>query len=173
MRLPDFLYRMEPIGPVLRAIEGGEAALTAQCGEKNDQLSVRTAEDGLSLWEHDYALPNGRGEDVENRRSRICTVLLGVQTMTVSALEQMAVTLGGADRGAVEEDFPRYHVTLTAIYEGRTPSGNGALREAVERLRPAHLTVEVRCVMELRGALNRYHALSGKVFLTLSGQRTT
>lgn len=173
MRLPDFFYRMEPVGAVLRAIEGGEAVLTARCSEKNDQLSVRTATEGLSLWEQDYALSDGRAEDTETRRGRIHAALLGGQTLTVSALKQLAMSLNGADDGAVDEDFTDYHVTLTALYDEREPLPVGtALQEAVEWLKPAHLTVDIVSAMRVRGEMHRYHTLSGKVYLILPAQRT-
>lgn len=173
MRLPEFLYRMEPVGPLLRAIEAGEAVLREACEGRNDQLSVRTATDGLRLWEADYGLRVSEEEDEEDRRARIYAALMGGQTLTRSALKQLAMTLNGADASAVDEDFAGHRVMLTLLYENRVPLPvSPALREAVERFRPGNVTVDIVSAMRLQGELRRYHALTGKVMLTVTGQRT-
>lgn len=168
MRLPEFFIKLSPIRETLAATEAGEALLAEETAKRNAQLTVSTAEEGLSLWEADYALSSGG--DMAARRARVRAALAGGQTLTVERLEQLAVTVGGADRGKVEEDFPNGHVTLYALYDGRPPEDVAALKEAVERLKPAHLTVEVAAFMALQGTLQQYHALMGKVHLMIVGR---
>ena len=61
MRLPEFVTEISPIRETLAALEQGESALAGEVAEKNKQVSVATATDGLSLWERDYDLPVREG----------------------------------------------------------------------------------------------------------------
>lgn len=165
MRLPEFVKKISPIGETLEAMDAGTALLAEEAAKRNRQLSVGTADSGLPLWEADYSLP-GSG-DTELRRARVRAAMAGGQTLTVEALKALAVTVGGADRGEVEEDFARYRVTLYALFEERQPEDVSALEEAVERLRPAHLTVEVIPALVLRGEVRQQAMLTGAVYLEL------
>ena len=167
MRLPEFLTRLSPVGETLDALDAGEQAFAAEVEERNECLSVSTAgEEGLARWERDYGLSHQ--DDIESRRARIRAALLGGQTLTRAALLRLARLLGNADDAAIGEDFTADCVTLNLFYDGRTPEGVTALREAVALRAPSHLTVEVAPIVTLRGSLRRYHTLVGKVFLTLS-----
>ena len=167
MRLPEFLTRLSPVGETLDALDAGEQALAAGVEERNACLSVATAgEAGLALWERDYGLP--QQGDTEARRACIRAALLGGQTMTRPYLRLLARVLGNADGAAVEEDFAADRVTLYALYDERVPERVTALQEALAWQQPGQLTVSVVPVMAVRGSLRRYHALVGKVFLTLS-----
>ena len=168
MRLPEFVKKISPIGETLEAMEAGTALLAEEAARRNRQLSVSTADSGLSLWEADYSLP-GSG-DTELRRARVRAAMAGSRTLTVGELKALAVIVGGADSAEVEEDFAGYCVTLYALYEGRTPGDMTALEEAVRRRKPAHLTAEVVPLMALRGTLTRYTALTGKAHLILHGR---
>lgn len=168
MRLPQFLTKISPIGETLEAMEAGNVLMAEETAKRNRQLSVGTADTGLSLWEMDYAL-SGSG-DTELRRARIWAALSGSGTLTVEELKGLATTVGGADGAEVEEDFAGWRVTLYALYEDRAPGDMTALAEAVRRRKPAHLTVEVVPVALLRGTLTRYTALTGKAHLILHGR---
>ena len=143
MRLPEFLTQISPVRETLEALEQGEAALARAVAEKNAQVCVATADDGLALWEADWGLPVREGAPLEDRRSAVRAALAGGRTLTPGFLAELCVTLGGADRGEVEEDFPNWHVTAIAVARGTAPDDPGRLARAVERLKPAHLTVEV------------------------------
>ena len=69
--------------------------------------------------------------------------MAGGRTLTPAFLRELCVTLGGADRGEVEEDFPNWHVTAAAVGLGGFPEDTARLARAVERLKPAHLEVTV------------------------------
>lgn len=168
MRLPGFLTDISPIGETLAAIEQGEALLRRETAERNAQLAVSTATDGLSLWEADYGLPSGG--DTAARRARVLTALAGGQTLTPAYLAALAVSVGGADSGEVTEEFARWRVTLTALYDGRFPEDPAALEEAVERLKPAHLEVEVTAACRVSAETGRYLAATGGMFLHLVGR---
>ena len=82
-------------------------------------------------------------------------------------IEDVSETLAEGDRGEVEEDFPNWHVTTVAVGRGRFPEDTAPLERAAEKLKPAHLEVEV-----LPGAaLEAPHraALTGGVMMEIWG----
>jgi len=171
MRLPSYLTLLSPVGETLASAERELERLSQDTKERNSQLSVSTAQSGLSLWEQDYALSSAG--DVEVRRARIRSALAGGQTLTKVALEQLAVTVGGADAGEATEDFGAYHVTLYALYAFDLPQSLSALEEAVARLKPAHLSVRIVPAIKARGSIERYSALTGKAHLLLHSRTDT
>lgn len=142
--------------------EAGEALLR-EAGERvNARLLVGQADAaGLSRWEREYGLADRSGEDGARRRARIYAAMAGGQTLTRERLAALAVSVGGADRGEVTEDFAAYAVELTAVKEGRLPAPEGmaALREAIARQKGAHLTVTAVPCAAL--TLDRAEALHG------------
>lgn len=169
MRLPHFLTKISPIGETLEAMEQGAALLEAETAHRNDQLTVPTAEEGLSLWEKDYSLPDAGG-GIALRRARILAAMTGGQTLTPERLAALAVTVGGADSGQVEEDFGNWKATLFALYVGRLPTNPDALAETVDRLKPAHLAVDVAPQAWLKVPGGRYLAMTCSTFLYLQSR---
>ena len=167
MRLPEFLTELSPIRETLEALEQGETAMADAVAEKNRQVSVASAEAGLSLWERDYGLPVREGAPLEERRATVRAAMAGGRTLTPAFLKELCVTLGGAHRGEVEEDFPNWHVTAAAVGRGRFPEDTARLARAVERLKPAHLEVTV-----LPGAVlgaSRREVLHGGAMVEITG----
>lgn len=147
MRLPEFLTELSPVRETLEALGRGEQAMAEAVAEKNRQVCLASAEEGLALWEADYGLPVRKGASPEERRAAVRAAMAGGRTLTPALLEELCVTLGDADRGAVEEDFAGWRVTVTAVGLGRVPENIAPLERAAERLKPAHLEMTV-----LRGA---------------------
>ena len=143
MRLPEFLTELSPVRETLEALEQGETAMADAVAEKNRQVSVASADEGLSLWEQDYGLPVREGAPLEDRRAAVRAAMAGGRTLTPAFLKELCVTLGGADRGEVEEEFPNWHVTAVAVGRGRFPEDTAPLERAAERLKPAHLAMTV------------------------------
>ena len=141
MRLPEFLTELSPIRETLEALEQGETAMADAVAEKNKQVSVASADEGLALWERDYGLPVREGAPLEERRATVRAAMAGGRTLTPAFLKELCVTLGGADRGEVTEDFPNWRVTAEVVTEGRVPGAPAPLERAVEKLKPAHLEV--------------------------------
>lgn len=167
MRLPEFVTEVSPIRETLKALEQGESALAEAVAERNKQLCVATAGDGLSLWERDYGLPVREGAALEDRRAAVLEAMAGGRTLTPALLAELCVTLGGADRGQVEEDFPHWQVTAAAVTRGEIPADIARLERAVERLKPAHLEVTVVPGAALEAA--RRAALHGGAMLEVTG----
>ena len=167
MRLPEFVTEISPIRETLAALEQGESALAGEVAEKNKQVSVATATDGLSLWERDYDLPVREGAAPEDRRAAVLAAMAGGRALTPALLAELCVTLGGADRGGVEEDFPNWRVLALAVNLGGFPADLSRLERAVERLKPAHLEVTV-----LPGAVlgaSRREVLHGGAMVEITG----
>lgn len=144
MRLPESVTRLAPVGAVLKAGEAGEELLREAGETVGARLLVGAADEaGLSRWERDYGLADRSGEDSARRRARIRAAMAGGQTLTRGRLAALAVSVGGADRGEVAEDFAAYTVELTAVCEGRLPQADGmaALNDAIARQKGAHLTI--------------------------------
>ena len=85
--------------------------------------------------------PVREGAALEDRRAAVRATMAGGRTLTPAFLQELCVTLGGGDRGEVEEDFAHWSVTALTVGEGRVPADVPALKRAVERLKPAHLSV--------------------------------
>ena len=163
MRLPEFLTELSPVRETLAALEQGENAMAEAVAEKNGQVCVETATGGLTLWERDYGLPVREGAAMEDRRAAVP----GGRTLTPAFLKELCVTLGGGDRGEVEEDFANWHVTALTVGEGRVPTDIPALKRAVERLKPAHLSVTVLPTADLTA--RRWEAVTGGVMMEVWG----
>lgn len=160
MRLPEFLTELSPIRETLGAIGQGEAALSGETAERNRQVIIGEADSGLSLWEADYGLPDGTGRSLEDRRAAIFAAMAGGRTLTPACLEELCLTLGGAERGRVTEEFQEWRFTVEASSRGKIPPGEAALRRVLEKLKPAHLTMEIVVSGELEGKGARHSALT-------------
>ena len=102
------------------------------------------------------------------RRGRIRAALTGgEQALTLEALRQMAITVGGAGAVSVEEDFANYRVVIEGAFADGTSIA--ALEEAIERFKPAHLQVVLNPTTELTDSLKLYPVLSSAVFAELTG----
>lgn len=160
MRLPEFLTELSPLRETLEAAGQGEAALEEETAARNRQVIVGEADTGLSLWEADYGLPEGTGRSLSDRRGEILAAMAGGRTLTPACLEELCRTLGGAERGTVTEEFQEWRVIVDASAQGRIPPGEETLRRVLEKLKPAHLTMEIVVSGELEGAGERYSALT-------------
>ena len=167
MRLPEFVTEISPIRETLAALEQGESALAGEVAEKNKQVSVATATDGLSLWERDYDLPVREGAAPEDRRAAVLAAMAGGRTLTPALLAELCVTLGGAERGEVEEDFPEWSVTVLPVSRGHVPANTAPLERAVAKLKPAHLEVVLAPAADL--ATQRWAGLHGGVMAEVTG----
>lgn len=170
MRLPAFMTGISPVGETLAAVEQGHLLLEQEVSRRNGQLSVGTADEALSHWEADYSLPDDTGKKDSLRRARVRTAMGGGQCLTRNRLRELCVSIGGADDAEIEEDFPNWRVSVTALYEGRFPEEQEELRRAFDRLKPAHLQMALAGESLLQSAGERYFVLVGNVFLVLNGQ---
>ncbi|MBP3509457.1 putative phage tail protein [Oscillibacter sp.] len=169
MRLPKFVTELSPVRETLEAIGAGETAMADAVAEKNAQVCLASADEGLSLWERDYGLPVREGASLEDRRAAVRAAMAGGRTLTPALLRELCITLGGADRGEVTEEFPNWRVTAEAVSRGRIPENTALLERAVEKLKPAHLEVLITPRGELPAGMERYAALTGGVMVEVTG----
>lgn len=170
MRLPEYLSRLSPVGETLDAIAAGEQALEQNIVDENSRLSVASADrDGLSLWEADYALADGAGLPLEVRRAKIRTAMSGAATLTPARLRELCVTIGGADDGEVEEDFPHWTVRVRPVTQDRVDTDNELLEESILKLLPAHLALEIVPCAALMAADRVFAVLSTGTVAQLRG----
>jgi len=144
---------LSPLRETLEALEQGENAMADAVAERNQQVCVASADGGLSLWERDYGLPVREGASSEDRRAAVRAAMAAGRTLTPAFLAELCVTLGGADRGEVEEDFADWRVLALAVNRGGVPEDTALLERTVERLKPAHLEVAVVPSVELGSSL--------------------
>lgn len=169
MRLPEFLTKLSPVRETLEAMAVGEIELSAATENANRQLHVTTADSSLSQWEADCGLPDRTGESDEMRRAYILAAMAGDETMTPAQLATLAITVGGADGGTVEEDFAQWQTTLYAEGEGRLPTNTDFLQETVSGLKPSHLDITVIPRGNFQGHSPLYTALHGSCLMELYG----
>lgn len=167
MRLPEFLAELSPVRETLEAIGQAEQVMAEAVAKRNEQVTVAQADSGLSLWERDYGLPVREGAAVEDRRSAIRAAIAGGRTLTPALLQELCVTLGGADRGEITEDFANWQVTALPVSRGRVPENTVPLERAVAKLKPAHLEVVVIPGADL--SAQRRDGLHGGVMAEITG----
>lgn len=141
MRLPEFVTELSPVRETLEALEAGEASLSAEIGTALRQLYPDTADRALSLWEADFSL-SGKGPEAL-RRAAVKAALAGGRTLTPAYLEELCRLFGGGDWSQVNEDFSNWTVTVYAAALGKLLPGAEILESVLERLKPAHLRLEL------------------------------
>ena len=136
--------------------------------EKNKQVCISSAdEEGLSLWERDYGLPVREGASLEDRRAAVRAAMAEGRALTPEFLRELCVTLGGADRGEVTENFPDWRMRAEPVTEGRVPIDPAPLKRALEKLKPAHLEVEVAPVGELTAECGLWRGMTAGIFMEI------
>lgn len=169
MRLPESVTKLEPVGAVLEAALQGEACLHGEVEQHEARWLLAQADaEGLSRWEAEFGLPDWTGVDLERRRNRLLPLLCEVGTLTPRRLEELAVTVGGAEEGVVEEHFSEWKAELTAFCTGKCMPEEQLqqLRGTVDRLQPAHLEMEVVPGVLLKSM--QCHALTGGMLLEVT-----
>ena len=144
------MTQISPIRETIAAIGAGEQELAEKIQAENGRLSVSSADwEGLSLWEADYGLESGAGLDQTVRRAKIRTAMSGACTLTPKYLQDLCVTIGGADFGEVEEHFPEWTVQVRAVTEDRVETDVVMLEECIRILLPAHLVLNLQPCAQL------------------------
>lgn len=171
MRLPEFITQISPIRETITAIQAGEQELEEKIEAENGRLSVASADwEGLSLWEADYGLEFGAGLDQDVRRAKIRTAMSGACTLTPKYLQELCVTIGGADFGEVEELFPDWTVQVKAVTENRVDTDLATLKDCIETLLPAHLKLDLQPCGQLSAQAQAFTVLSSGEMRELWGE---
>lgn len=106
-----------------------------------NQFFIKSATWGLDMWEEFAGLPISRHLKTRIRRQNILNALQNRETTTVKAIKSLAEGYSG---GACEvtEQNSEYKFTIKFVGVRGEPDSLPALREAIERVKPAHLTYD-------------------------------
>lgn len=151
-RYPVFLRRSPEFRDLQEALEPELLELWAARDSAMDQLCVETASWGLRYWERTLGLPAETGKDLEARRSRVRSRLLGADVSTVSLVETVAEIHAGLP-ARVEEHPERFWADICFDEAGGVPRNLEDLVEALREIMPAHLGWGFRFSLELEGGL--------------------
>lgn len=151
-RYPKFLRRSPEFRDLQQALEPELLELWAAREGAMDQLCVETASWGLRFWERTLGLPVDEGKDLEARRSRVRSRLMGADVTTVSLVERVAEIYTGIP-AKVEELPEQFWVDLLFDESAGIPRDLEGLVEALREIMPAHLGWGFRFSLELEGAL--------------------
>lgn len=152
-RYPKFLRGSPEFRDLQQALEPELLELWAAREGAMDQLCVETASWGLRFWERTLGLPVDEGKDLEARRSRVRSRLMGADVTTVSLVERVAEIYTGIP-AKVEELPEQFWVDLLFDESAGLPRDLEGLVEALREIMPAHLGWGFRFSLELEGALH-------------------
>jgi len=151
-RYPRFLQNSPEFRDIQQALEPELLALWAARDGAQEQLCVETAGWGLRYWEQTLGLPVDGERDVEARRRRVRSRLMGVDVTTVSLVERIAEIYTGLPAEAAE-DPARFWVELLFDEAGGVPRDMEGLVEALREIMPAHLGWGFRFSLAIQGRL--------------------
>ena len=151
-RYPRFLRESPEFRDIQEALEPELLELWTARDSALDQLCVETASWGLRYWERTLGLPAEAGKDLEARRSRVRSRLMGADVSAVSLVESVAEIYAGLP-AKVEEHPERFWADVFFDEAGGVPRNLEGLTEALREIMPAHLGWGFRFFLELGGTL--------------------
>ena len=110
------------------------------------QLFPETADWGLELWEKRYGL-DGAGLTLEERRAQLRLKRAYDGPLTPKRIEDLAESMTGLKARVVEHVGPY----TFAVYLLAATSSEDKLREMINRVKPAHLSFEIRYELGVTG----------------------
>lgn len=128
----------------LKSIYESEGIETGNLFTNNDdvlnQFYVETATWGLDLWEQMLGLPITPLQATDERRSKIISKLRGIGTVTVEMIQNVSEAYSNGTVSVIE-DNTNYKFTIKFISALGIPPNLTDLKDAIERIKPAHLEV--------------------------------
>lgn len=151
-RYPVFLRRSPEFRDLQQALEPELLELWAARDSALEQLCVETASWGLRYWEQTLGIPAEAGKNLEARRSRVRSRLLGADITTVSLVESVAGIYAGIPANVAE--YPERFRLELLFNEGQgLPRDLEGLVEALREILPAHLGWGFRFLLELEESM--------------------
>ena len=163
-RYPRFLRESPEFRDIQEALEPELLELWTARDSALDQLCVETASWGLRYWERTLGLPAEAGKDLEARRSRVRSRLMGADVSAVSLVESVAEIYAGLP-AKVEEHPERFWADVFFDEAGGVPRNREGLTEALREIMPAHLSWGFRVSMEAEAPLCLGGRLASQVTL--------
>lgn len=121
-----------------------------------NQFFIKSATWGLDMWEEFAGLPVSPHLKDRIRRQNILNALQNRDTVTVKTIQSLAEGYSG---GACEvtEQNEEYKFTIKFVGVRGEPESLLSLKEALERMKPAHLTYELIFTYMTHEEMTRYH----------------
>lgn len=165
-RYPGFLRGSPEFRDLQQALEPELVELWAARDSALEQLCVETASWGLRYWEQTLGLSAEAGKDLESRRSRVRSRLMGADVTTVSLVESMAGIYAGIPADVAE--YPeRFWLELLFDESHGLPRDLEGLVEALGEIMPAHLGWGFRFSLKLEGSMSAGGAFGAHMTLPI------
>lgn len=166
MKLIDYLppfYRDSPeVQAIQQALEPEADRLRQETEDIARQLALLDADWGLEYWEQALGIPVDLSKPLEFRRSRAASKLRGQGTATIALLQNVAMSFANGQTDILEypKEF-RFEVKFTGVIG--IPPNLDDLSDAIEEIKPAHLTYSYIILYRLHKNLKAYtHADLGR-----------
>lgn len=140
-RYPAFLAGSAEFRDIQEALEPELLELWAARDSALAQLCVETASWGLRYWERTLGLPAEAGKDLEARRSRVRSRLMGADVSTVSLVESIAEIWSG-QRAEVTEHANEFCFEIRFMELSGVLPNIRDINASIRELIPAHLQWE-------------------------------
>ena len=153
--LPGFYHNSPEVQAIQQALEPEAQRLRQETEQIARQLALDTAEWGLDYWERALGIPVDVSKPLEFRRSRAASKLRGQGTATVALLQNVAQSFANGQVDILE--YPseyRFEVKFTGVIG--IPPNMEDLSDAIEEIKPAHLTYSYIILYRLHKNLKTY-----------------
>lgn len=155
--LPEFITRYREMDGALKA-QGYEIGnIWHSLDDYFSQSFVGSATWGLPRWEKVLGITANEQMSVEGRRQQIKARLIAASVCTPERIQALAVSVTGTE-SIIMEDSEHYAFTVYFIGKYGVPNNIRILKDAVERMKPAHL----RCLYKYRYVI--WNELEGKAW---------
>lgn len=140
--LPDYLRDIEELKALTTAADPEFEDITALINNMSSDFSVFTlTEYGVERWESILGIAGKTADDLESRRFRIITHIIGQIPITRRSLYSQLVTLCGEGGFTMQIDGAKYTLDIKVGVEAQSAFND--VKELINRLAPANLICNV------------------------------
>lgn len=155
-KYPNLLKDNEIFKLIQKALENEDNFRKRAFQDILNQCFVVSATWGLDEWEELAGLPISRHLKTRIRRQNILNALQNRETTTVKVIKNLAESYSGGECEVTEQNS-EYKFTIKFIGVRGEPDSLPALREAIERVKPAHLRYDFIFTYMTWDECTRYH----------------
>lgn len=153
--VPAMFAEVEPLQSIYTASGTESGLLFEAIQDILNQMYVETATWGLESWENFFYLPVDKEEPLENRRSRLKTMLRGQGTTTKEMLESVCASFINGEVEVIEHpDDSVFKIKF--VGKIGVPSNLDYIRATIDKIKPAHLEYEFIYVYNVYAALEPF-----------------
>ena len=139
--VPQFVSQMREMAELFHVEQAELNRLEVQIEELIKQFYIRSATYSLGDWEKEFALLDGIGMSLEQRRARLLAKLNTRTPATVEMIANLVKQTMGADKVTIEE-HPDTYMFYIIVNEDKLSDLLGITDKAVCYARPAHLNYQ-------------------------------